>query len=142
VTVKPYDAMVPDVKSLAAAGTKIMLDPTKVSLALAEAAMTAYEEAHGPAAAAPATAGKKRKSAGADAGDAHVSGPKGGFKREGILVEGTSPVVVAKAVKNAAELAGMKEAHVRDAVALAEFFCWLEGEVHAGKKLTEVDVST
>jgi hypothetical protein len=40
-----------------------------------------------------------------------------------------SPVVAAKAIKNAAELEGMKEAHLRDAVAICDFLCWLEEEV-------------
>lgn len=51
-----------------------------------------------------------------------------------------SPVMSAKAVKTDAELRGMREAHLRDAVALAEFFHWLEGAVTAGQKLTEVDI--
>lgn len=48
------------------------------------------------------------------------------------IVEGPSPVYMAKAVKNAAELAGMREAHLRDAVALCDFLCWLEREMEAG----------
>lgn len=43
-----------------------------------------------------------------------------------------SPVVQAKAIKNAAELEGMKEAHLRDAVAICDFLCWLEEEVRRG----------
>ncbi len=42
-----------------------------------------------------------------------------------------SPVAAAKALKNAAELAGMREAHLRDAVALAETFSWLEQQARA-----------
>jgi Xaa-Pro aminopeptidase len=44
-------------------------------------------------------------------------------------VDLSSPLVAAKAVKNAAELAGMVEAHLRDAVALCGFLCWLEAKV-------------
>lgn len=40
-----------------------------------------------------------------------------------------SPVVAAKALKNDAELAGMREAHLRDAVALCDFLCWIEDTV-------------
>ena len=36
-----------------------------------------------------------------------------------------SPVALAKAVKNEAELAGMHEAHLRDGAARAHFFAWL-----------------
>ena len=34
----------------------------------------------------------------------------------------------------------MREAHLRDGVALAEFLCWLEEEIAAGKTFTEVEV--
>lgn len=47
----------------------------------------------------------------------------------GAVVKLESPVVHAKAVKNDAELRGMVEAHLRDAVALADFLSWLEDEV-------------
>ena len=46
-----------------------------------------------------------------------------------LFVEKPSPVAAAKAVKNPAELAGMREAHLRDAVALAETLHHLEQEV-------------
>jgi Xaa-Pro aminopeptidase len=38
-------------------------------------------------------------------------------------------VVHAKAIKNAAELEGMREAHLRDAVAICDFLNWLENKV-------------
>lgn len=40
-----------------------------------------------------------------------------------LLVRAASPIALMKAVKNDAELAGMFACHVRDGVALAEFFC-------------------
>uniref|UniRef100_A0A669C9S1 Xaa-Pro aminopeptidase 1 n=1 Tax=Oreochromis niloticus TaxID=8128 RepID=A0A669C9S1_ORENI len=40
-----------------------------------------------------------------------------------------TPLCLAKAVKNATEIQGMKMAHIKDAVALCEFFAWLEKEV-------------
>ncbi|KAG9472152.1 hypothetical protein GDO78_021076 [Eleutherodactylus coqui] len=40
-----------------------------------------------------------------------------------------TPVCLAKAVKNAREVEGMRRAHVKDAVALCEFFNWLEKEI-------------
>ena len=46
-----------------------------------------------------------------------------------LFVEKPSPVAAAKAVKNETELAGMREAHLRDAVALAETLLHLEQEV-------------
>jgi Xaa-Pro aminopeptidase len=49
------------------------------------------------------------------------------------------PCLLPKAVKNATELSGMREAHLRDAAALAEFLCWLDRHAPAGG-LTEIDV--
>ena len=46
-----------------------------------------------------------------------------------LLFEHPSPIALAKAIKNQAELAGMHEAHLRDSVALAQTFHWLEQEV-------------
>ena len=46
-----------------------------------------------------------------------------------LFVEKTSPVTLAKAIKNEAELQGMREAHFRDGVALAKLFHGLEKQV-------------
>ncbi|EOD33115.1 hypothetical protein EMIHUDRAFT_63427 [Emiliania huxleyi CCMP1516] len=55
----------------------------------------------------------------------------------------TSPLILRKARKNAAELAGMLEAHLTDAAALAHFFAWLERVVVAeATPLTEVEIAT
>lgn len=37
-----------------------------------------------------------------------------------------SPVTLRKAIKNETELDGMREAHLRDAVAIVEFLTWLD----------------
>jgi Xaa-Pro aminopeptidase len=50
-----------------------------------------------------------------------------------ILVDGEDPAVIPKACKNAVELAGTRNAHVRDAVAEIRFLAWLDGEVAAGR---------
>lgn len=48
----------------------------------------------------------------------------------------------AKAVKNKAELEGMRACHVRDGAALSEYFAWLEEElVEKGTKLDEVQAA-
>jgi hypothetical protein len=44
-------------------------------------------------------------------------------------VDLVSPVVAAKAIKNEAELEGMRQAHLRDAVAICDFLNWLENKV-------------
>ncbi|KAJ1979820.1 hypothetical protein H4R35_001359 [Dimargaris xerosporica] len=40
-----------------------------------------------------------------------------------------SPVLNAKAIKNATELEGMRQAHIRDAAALVSYFAWLEDQL-------------
>lgn len=47
------------------------------------------------------------------------------------FVEHSSPIPAAKAVKNETELAGFREAHLRDAVAICDFLCWFEAQVGA-----------
>lgn len=59
---------------------------------------------------------------------------------DGAIKEPT-PVALAKAIKNEAELKGMREAHVRDGVALSSFLCWLERYVRDGNFLTEVEAA-
>jgi Xaa-Pro aminopeptidase len=53
-------------------------------------------------------------------------------------LRGSDPVALLKAVKNAAEIAGTRTAHRRDAVALARFLAWIDREAPSGK-LTEID---
>ncbi|MCB2116418.1 MAG: aminopeptidase P family protein [Rhodobacteraceae bacterium] len=49
------------------------------------------------------------------------------------------PCLLPKARKNAAEIAGMEAAHLRDGAAMAEFLAWLDAEAPGGG-LTEIDV--
>ena len=42
------------------------------------------------------------------------------------------PCLLPKARKNAAEVAGMVEAHLRDGAAMAEFLCWLDADAPKG----------
>ncbi|MGO4711262.1 aminopeptidase P family protein [Bradyrhizobium sp. 2TAF24] len=51
---------------------------------------------------------------------------------------GADPTALLKAVKNAAEIAGTRTAHVRDGVALARFLAWIDREAPTGA-LTEID---
>ncbi|KAI9592579.1 peptidase M24, structural domain-containing protein, partial [Syncephalis fuscata] len=58
------------------------------------------------------------------------------------VVEGRSPIMMSKAIKNQAELEGMRQSHLRDAAALCNYFAWLEGELLAGNEHhSEVDVA-
>ncbi|NOD61852.1 MULTISPECIES: aminopeptidase P family protein [unclassified Ruegeria] len=56
------------------------------------------------------------------------------------MTEGGDPCALPKACKNPAEIAGSAEAHLRDAVAVIETLCWLDGQVPAS--LTETQVVT
>ncbi|XP_075732364.1 aminopeptidase P isoform X5 [Rhipicephalus microplus] len=48
-------------------------------------------------------------------------------------IESTTPVMLRKAIKNETEIECMRRAHVKDAVALCEFFVWMESEVPKGE---------
>ncbi len=52
-----------------------------------------------------------------------------------------SPVQARKAVKNALEIENMKEAHIRDGVAMEEFLYWLEKSVEQGDEVSEWDAA-
>src|SRR5580704_9164708 len=53
-------------------------------------------------------------------------------------IRGSDPVTLLKAVKNETEIAGTRNAHHRDAVALARFLAWIDREAPKGA-LTEID---
>ncbi len=57
------------------------------------------------------------------------------------LEEGTSPVGARKAVKNVKEIAGMREAHLQDGLAMERFLYWLERSVDAGREISEWDAA-
>ncbi len=56
----------------------------------------------------------------------------------GSAVRGNDPTSLLKAVKNEIEIAGTRNAHRRDAVALARFLAWIDREAPKGA-LTEID---
>lgn len=56
------------------------------------------------------------------------------------LVWGDDPCRLPKARKTAAEVQGMREAHLRDGAAMVEFLCWLDAQEPGG--LTEISVVT
>jgi Xaa-Pro aminopeptidase len=53
-------------------------------------------------------------------------------------MRGTDPIALMKSVKNQAEIAGARAAHLRDGVAMARFLAWLDAQAPSGK-LTEID---
>ena len=48
-----------------------------------------------------------------------------------------SPIADMKAIKNAVELEGFRQSHIRDGAALVRFFAWLEDQLERGVQLTE-----
>ena len=56
----------------------------------------------------------------------------------GKTLRGSDPVALLKAVKNPTEIDGTRNAHRRDAVALARFLAWIDREAPKGA-LTEID---
>jgi Xaa-Pro aminopeptidase len=58
------------------------------------------------------------------------------------MVDAQNPVTPMKAVKNEAEMAGMREAHIVDGVAMAHFMAWLEAEIASGRAVSEVEIDT
>lgn len=61
-------------------------------------------------------------------------------KAGGIVVEGTDPCLLPKAMKNATELKGIRAAHVRDGLAVTKFLHWLDAET-ARTRVTELDAA-
>jgi len=57
------------------------------------------------------------------------------------LIAGADPVILPKACKNAVEIQGMREAHIRDGVAVVRFLHWLDEEVAAGRLHSEAELS-
>lgn len=61
------------------------------------------------------------------------------LKNAGIdIAWGDDPCILPKACKNAAEIAGARAAHLRDAAAMVEFLTWFDGAAPNGT-LTEID---
>jgi Xaa-Pro aminopeptidase len=52
-----------------------------------------------------------------------------------------TPVALAKVVKNATEISGFVQCHIRDGAALCAFFAWLEKELEAGNLVTELSAA-
>ncbi|XP_065632318.1 aminopeptidase P2 [Quercus suber] len=128
IELRPYDCILSEIESLAAQGTHLWLDTSSVNAAIANAYKSACDKYMG-------SLGNKTKGQSKiyDSSNGQSGGPTG--------VYGLSPISLAKAVKNHAELEGMRNSHLRDAAALAQFWVWVEDEIHKDVKLTEVEVA-
>lgn len=62
------------------------------------------------------------------------------FGRDNIT-EGTSPVILRKAVKNQVEISGIREAFHADGIAMERFLFWLEKSLASGASVSEYDAS-
>ncbi|WP_020174726.1 aminopeptidase P family protein [Methyloferula stellata] len=83
---------------------------------------------------------KKGKSVLFDAGTAPAKLIQIFEKAGGHADVGTDPIALMKAKKNATELEGMRQAHIRDAAAMVSFLHWFEGEAAEGE-LTEIEAA-
>ncbi|GHV06540.1 hypothetical protein FACS189416_7190 [Bacteroidia bacterium] len=57
------------------------------------------------------------------------------------IKKGLTPVNLLKSIKNETEINGFKKALIRDGVALTRFYIWLEKQLAAGEKPTEISLS-
>eukprot|EP00268_Persea_americana_P044428 TRINITY_DN4491_c1_g1_i2.p1 TRINITY_DN4491_c1_g1~~TRINITY_DN4491_c1_g1_i2.p1 ORF type:complete len:729 (-),score=141.42 TRINITY_DN4491_c1_g1_i2:471-2657(-) len=133
---RPYETILSEIESLAAQEARLWLDTSCVNAAIVNTFKSACNRYHG------SSGNKNNKKTGGDTSinnqtheglDDQVEGPA-------VLCK-ASPVTLAKAVKNHAEIEGMRNSHLRDAAALAEFWAWLEDEIHNNVAPTEVDVA-
>lgn len=53
-----------------------------------------------------------------------------------------TPICLMKAIKNDIEAKGMKECHIRDGLALCQYFAWLENQIKNGKAVDEISGAT
>ncbi|CAL0311227.1 unnamed protein product [Lupinus luteus] len=128
IELRPYNSILSEIESLAARGAALWLDTSSVNAAIVkayDAACDSYNRKH--------ESKFKARTKGFDGSNEHFNGP--------IAVHKTSPISLAKAIKNESELEGMRNCHLRDAAALAQFWDWLETEITKDSILTEVEVS-
>lgn len=57
------------------------------------------------------------------------------------IIEGISPASHLKSIKNETEINGFRSAVVKDGVALVRFYNWLENQMAAGEKVTEISLA-
>lgn len=135
VKLKPYEAILSEVERLAEKGAKLWLDSSSVNAAI----VSVFRSSCDRYAKKVGKSGTQiKKEASSDEPTTRSPGVQNGSLNGLYKV---SPVTLAKSVKNEAEIEGMKNSHLRDAAASAEFWCWLEEEVRNNVPLTEVLVA-
>ncbi|MQL95792.1 hypothetical protein Taro_028464, partial [Colocasia esculenta] len=131
VELRPYETILSEIDSLAAQGAKLWLDTSTVNAAIFSKFKSACDR-HVTNLKKKTKAKVQEKLQVHENNNSAISGPCGFYS--------ASPVTFAKALKNGAELEGMRNCHLRDAAALAEFWSWLE-EVVQRTVVTEVEVA-
>ena len=58
-----------------------------------------------------------------------------------LIIQGSDPCLLTKAVKNKAEIEGFKACHIRDGVAVSRFLAWLEEQIKKDHLLSEEALS-
>ncbi|KAL9272539.1 Aminopeptidase P2-like protein [Drosera capensis] len=128
VELRPYESILDEVENLVLEGACLWIDGSSVNAAIVNTFKTSCDK-H-----LEKSSNKKKDNAGTHAViNGKISGPTGVYR--------SSPVAVSKAVKNQAEIDGMRSSHLRDAAALTVFWVWLEDEILKGGTLTEVEVA-
>lgn len=130
VTIKAYESVFADLEAAAASGKTLWLDPDQASIKTywcVQEGLTSHEN--------KSKAANKRRRTSSDAGSNGTGAEEGTG-----CVQAPSPISHLKSIKNAVEIEWMREAHLRDGAALAEFWLWLETKIAAGEKSSEVEV--
>ncbi|KAI6692458.1 hypothetical protein NL676_020168 [Syzygium grande] len=122
VELRPYDKILSEIENLAKQGGNLWLDTSSMNAAIVNTYKSACDNYL-----------NKNSKARVQNYNGRSAMPSGVYR--------VSPISLAKAVKNDAELQGMRNSHLRDAAALAHFWVWLEEEINKGAKLTEVEVA-
>ncbi|XP_057499074.1 aminopeptidase P2-like [Actinidia eriantha] len=124
IELRPYESILSEIESLAMQGVHLWLDISSLNAAIVNTYKSACDRYF-------SSIGNKIKDNPSSNGQS--GGPAGIYR--------TSPIYTAKAVKNQAELEGMRDSHLRDAAALAQFWAWMEEEIQKDVVLTEVEVA-
>ncbi|CAL5194731.1 unnamed protein product [Lathyrus oleraceus] len=128
IEIRPYNSIISEIENLAARGAALWLDTSSVNAAIVNAYKAACDRYYQNYKSKHTT-----RSKGFDKSNENSGVP--------FAVQKLSPVSLAKAIKNEAELNGMQGCHLRDAAALTQFWDWLETEITNNTIITEVEVS-
>ncbi|KAJ4954950.1 hypothetical protein NE237_011733 [Protea cynaroides] len=128
VELRPYESIISEIEGLGAKGVQLWLDKSTVNAAIVDTYRSALDKYLGSI-----RNKSKSKTVAKECSSCPSEEPTGIYR--------VSPITFAKAVKNHAELEGMRNSHLRDAAALAQFWAWLEAEIHKNVALTEVEVA-